>query len=353
MEKIVTAVVGCGKLAGNVHLPNLAENPAVELRYAVDIEPERAKAACEKCGMRAWFTDYRRIFEDKDVRAVMVITSNYAHYEISTDCLNHGLDVFCEKPATVNYELSLKMAEAAARSGRVLEIGVCNRYNRTVELISEMIGRGELGDIYSVFCSFRAFRSIPGLGGEFTTRSISGGGVLIDWGVHFLDLILYALRFPQIRTVTADCSGRLGRDIKNYVYKDMWAGPPDYDGVFDVEDFVSGHVRTDGASVTFIGAWAQNIGKEEMYIDFMGDKGGVRMDYYGGYTLYRPGRGVLETVAADFNRPPMHRQETEAFFNGLMTGKRTRNHIDSVLGSMKLLDAIYRSCEAHREIVIV
>ena len=106
MAKIVTAVVGCGRLANNVHLPNLAGNPDVELRYAVDIIEERARAAAEKYGMKGYFTDYRKLFEDKELRAVMVITSNYAHYEITVDCLKHGLDVFCEKPMTGYYELS-------------------------------------------------------------------------------------------------------------------------------------------------------------------------------------------------------------------------------------------------------
>ena len=62
MAKIVTAVVGCGRLANNVHLPNLSKNPDVELRYAVDIIEERAKAAAEQYGMKGYYTDYRKIF---------------------------------------------------------------------------------------------------------------------------------------------------------------------------------------------------------------------------------------------------------------------------------------------------
>lgn len=353
MAKIVTAVVGCGRLANNVHLPNLANNPDVELRYAVDIIEERAKAAAEKYGMKGYFTDYRKLFEDKELRAVMVITSNYAHYEITVDCLKHGLDVFCEKPMTVNYELSKKMAEAAHESGRTLEIGVCNRYNRTVEIIRDKIASGELGKVYAVYCSFRSFRSIPGLGGEFTTKAVSGGGALIDWGVHFLDLILYALGFPKVKTVSADTSGLLGKDMKAYTYKNMWAGPPDYNGTFDVDDYVSGHIRTDvGAAITFVGAWAQNIGEEEMFIDFMGDKAGIRMDYYGAFTEYRGENGVLEKINADFDRPPMHNTETVRFFEALKTGEKTRNYVDNVLETMRLLDAVYESADKKREVVL-
>jgi predicted dehydrogenase len=45
--------------------------------------------------------------------------------------------------------------------------------------------------------AFRAHRSIPGLGGAFTTKAIAGGGALIDWGVHYLDIVMYCLRRPQ------------------------------------------------------------------------------------------------------------------------------------------------------------
>ena len=60
-------------------------------------------------------------------------------------------------------------------------------------MIKDWIEQGKFGNVYHVYCSFRSFRSIPGLGGAFTTKEQSGGGVLIDWGVHFFDIILYVL----------------------------------------------------------------------------------------------------------------------------------------------------------------
>ena len=83
-----------------------------------------------------------------------------------------------------------EMAKMADKCGKILNIGVCNRYHKSVEMLEEMNREGKFGNIYHIYCSFRAFRCIPGLGGAFTTKAQSGGGVLIDWGVHFLDLIL-------------------------------------------------------------------------------------------------------------------------------------------------------------------
>ena len=355
MAKIVTAVVGCGRLANNVHLPNLANNPDVELRYAVDIIEERAKAAAEKYGMKGYFTDYRKLFEDKELRAVMVITSNYAHYEITVDCLKHGLDVFCEKPMTVNYELSKKMAEAAHESGRTLEIGVCNRYNRTVEIIRDKIASGELGKVYAVYCSFRSFRSIPGLGGEFTTKAVSGGGALIDWGVHFLDLILYALGFPKVKTVSADTSGLLGKDMKAYTYKNMWAGPPDYNGTYDVEEYVTGFIRTDKATISLNGSWAENINDPaSTFIEFIGDKGGIKLTYGGGFTFFGTKDGKLwqETpeIKVDNMFNDMFYEELKAFVECVNSGEHIRSYVDNNLITAQMMQGLYDSAELGKEV---
>ena len=70
---------------------------------------------------------------DPEVEAVWVLTPNFAHYTVTMDALRAGKHVFCEKPITVNYELSTEMAREAESRGLMLNIGVCNRYHRSVE----------------------------------------------------------------------------------------------------------------------------------------------------------------------------------------------------------------------------
>ncbi len=85
------------------------------------------------------------------------------HKAVAEKPLKAGKHVFCEKPITVNYELSCEMAEEANKRGLMLNIGVCNRYNKSIEMLEEMNREGKFGNIYHVYCSFRSFRSIPGL----------------------------------------------------------------------------------------------------------------------------------------------------------------------------------------------
>ena len=351
MDKMKIAVIGCGKIANDAHLGPLSAMKNVEIGYAADLIEARARSACEKFGAKKAITDYRIALEDRELQAVYVLTPNYSHYTVTMDALKAGKHVFCEKPITNNYALAREMADEAKKQNRILNIGVCNRYHRSVELIKEYVENGRLGDMYHIYCSFRCYRSIPGLGGAFTSKKDSGGGVLIDWGIHFLDLILY-ITGVKIRTVSANAYNKLGRDIPAYVFKDMWAGPPVPDGICDVEDMVTGFIRTSGPSISFNGAWAQNIDEREMFIDFMGDRGGIRLDYGKSFTFYTADNGLLQSVKPDYHIPDMYEREDLRFIEAARKGLKTRSYIDEVLESARLLDAIYESAEKQAEIVL-
>ena len=294
--------------------------------------------------------DYKQVLLDPEVDAVFVLTPNHAHYTITMDALRSGKHVMCEKPVTVSYALSVEMAEEAEKQGKILNIGVCNRYHRSVELLEDMNRRGELGNLYHIYCSFRSFRSIPGLGGAFTDKAQSGGGVLIDWGIHFLDLILYVLGGAKLKNVTCDAYSEMAKNMKEYRYHSMWAeDTADIEnGINDVDDFISGYIRTDKASISFNGAWAQNIDEDEMFIDFLGDKKGVRLAY--GAQLKITDASTLQTITTEHEIPGMYLREDEAFIESVQTGERNRNYITNILESMKLLDYLYRSAEAREEI---
>ena len=242
------------------------------------------------------------------------------------------------------------MQKAQHKSGKVLDIGVVNRFNTNVNKIKEFIDKGKLGEIYSVYISFRSYRSIPGLGGAFTTNAIAGGGVLIDWGVHFLDIVMYCCGDPKAKTVSAEKFSRLGRNIGSYVYTDMWAGPPVKEGIYDVEEGITGLIRSEGPVITFNGAWAQNIGEDEMFIDFIGDKAGIRLTYGGDFVFYGTENGMLTKTEYSSKSSQMFENEINAFIECIKSGERLPSHIDTNIITAKLIDAIYRSADLHKEV---
>lgn len=347
------AVIGCGRIANLAHFPALSQIDEVRIKYACDLIEEEAQAVKEKFPkVENVITDYKAALADPEVEAVYVLTPNYAHYTVTMDALAAGKHVFCEKPITVNYALSCEMAEAAKKAGKILNIGVCNRYHKSVEMLEQMNKEGKFGNIYHVYCSFRSFRSIPGLGGAFTTKAMAGGGVLIDWGIHFLDLILYVLGGAKLKTVTCNAYNEMAKDMKSYKYTGMWAeDTADIEnGTNDVDDMITGFVRTDKATISFNGAWAQNIKRDEMFIDFMGDKCGARLTYGGKFEIYDG--ATLETVQPEYEIPDMYLAEDRAFFHSLETGEKDKNNIDNILESMLLLDRLYRSAEENCEVEI-
>lgn len=345
------AIIGCGAIANGAHIPAYMKNPEAEIKYFCDIIPERAQAAVEKYGCGTAVTDYHDVLTDPEVVAVSICTPNLMHSVISIDAMRAGKHVLCEKPTARTYAEALEMQKVQHETGMTLNIGVCNRFNDSVRRIKQYIDDGKLGTVHHVYVSFRAHRSIPGLGGAFTTKAIAGGGALIDWGVHYLDIVMYCTGDPTPKTVTGEAFCKLGKDMPNYVYKNMWSeNTKDLHGTYDVDDSVTALIRTSGPVITVNGAWAQNIGVADQYIDFMGDKGGIRLNYGGNFTYYTSEYGSLVSYTPEYNTTNMYENEINAFIDCIKTGEKLTSHVDTAIITAKMMQAIYDSSEKHEEI---
>ncbi len=353
MSKMKIAIIGCGRIANNAHIPAYMKNDEVEIKYFCDILLDKAEACVKQYGCGTAIEDYHQILEDPEIEAVSVCTPNKMHSTISIDCLRAGKHVLCEKPSARTLSEALEMQAAQHETGKVLNIGVVNRFNSAVNRLRDIIQSGELGEIYHIYVSFRAHRSIPGLGGAFTNKSIAGGGVLIDWGVHYLDIVMYCMDDPKPRTVSAKAFSKLGVDMKNYVYESMWSEETkDLNGVYDVDDFVTGFVRTEGPTITFNGAWAQNIGVGEGYIDFIGTKAGARLNYGGDFTVYTTACDSLVSFKPKYKEADMFQNEINSFIRCIKTGENLPSHIDKAIITATMMQAMYDSSEQDREIVL-
>jgi len=351
MSILNAAIIGCNTIAQLAHMPAYqAASDLCKVRYFVDLNRDTAAKLRDQYGSGVVVTDYREILDDNRLDCVSVCTPNATHAPISIDFLRAGKHVFCEKPAAMNAQLAHAMQKAADENGKLLNIGVCMRYDTAVEKVHDMIASGALGDIYHIYCSFRAHRAIPGLGGAFTRKSLSGGGTLIDWGVHYLDLIAYCIGEPEFKTVSANAYSKLGNPIADYVCKEMWAGPRRPDGIYDVEDFITGLIRTEGPSITFNGAWAQNIGEEAKFIEFLGTKGGIKLQYQGDFVYYSAINGMLSETRYDFNHANFYDAEIRDFLECIPTGTKNRASIDHAVLTSELIDMIYESAEKGCEI---
>jgi predicted dehydrogenase len=165
-----------------------------------------------------------------------------------------------------------------------------------------------------------------------------------------VDLALYCTGFPKPLTITGVSHSVLGRDPRSYVYTSMWAGPPDYDGIYDVEEHVSGILRTDGPAISFEGAWAQGVDEQVMHVDFHGNKGGIRLNYGGDFIQYGWRDGALYQTRPTLTPRNMYQTQIDSFVHCAAEGKASPASIESVIVSQHVIDLFYSSSKVGKEL---
>lgn len=151
-KKLKIAIIGNGGIARNAHAPAYEKMDNVEIVGACDIIEERAKAMAERFGAKFYTTDYKEIFNIEGLDAVDICTPNYFHSVIAVDALEHGLNVFCEKPDAINVEEAKKMKAAAEKSGKVLMVMRNNRFMEVSSYVKSFVEEGKMGEVYTARC---------------------------------------------------------------------------------------------------------------------------------------------------------------------------------------------------------
>ena len=259
MKKLRIGIVGVGSIARVAHICSYNGMEDVEIVAVSDIVPEKMNydqipATAKK------YADYREMLEKESLDAVDICTPNDLHSEIAVYALEHGKHVFCEKPDAISFEERKRMSEAQQKSGKVLMVMRNNRHTAGSLYLKKCVEAGEFGEIYAGRCGWIRRRGIPGKGGWFTTKSRSGGGPLIDLGVHMLDLAIYLMGNPKAVAVSGStyCKFAEADDISDSEHSSF--GEKKEDGIFDVEDLATGFIRFEnGASLQVEFSWASNI----------------------------------------------------------------------------------------------
>ena len=190
-QKLKIAIIGAGGICKYAHAPAYLNMDNVEIVGVCDLVEERAQETADLFGAKVVTTDYKEILKIEGLDAVDICTPNYMHSVIAVEALNAGINVFCEKPDAVSVAEAEKMKAAAEASGKTLMVMRNNRYLGISSYLKQYIADGKMGNIYAARCGWQRRRGIPGKGGWFTTKEQSGGGPLIDLGVHVLDLTRY------------------------------------------------------------------------------------------------------------------------------------------------------------------
>lgn len=350
-KKLRVAAIGTGSIFKGAHLQPWLDHPGVELAALCDIVESKAKALGKQHGIARTFKNYRDVLKLKDVDVVDVCTPNKLHSEITVAALEAGKHVVCEKPDAINPVEAKRMADAAKASGKTLMVMRNNRFRPDSQFLKRYIEAGLMGDIYTGRCGWIRRRGIPGKGGWFTTKEQSGGGPLIDLGVHMMDLAIWLMGNPRPVAVSGATYCKFGNsDTQPGGWGEAVEG-----GIFDVEDLATGFIRFDnGATLQVEFSWASNIDKEINFVELRGEKAGACLHSDNPLKIFTEIEGTLCDIAPRVAAGvwSVHGLYLYHFVDVVLGRAKPMFRPQDGVHMIQILDAIYQSAKTGREVVL-
>lgn len=331
MEKIKVGVIGLGGVAQLVHLPNLIKLPNAEISAVSEINKNRLQTISNKFHIKERFTNYKEMLEKSDIEAVIIATPTNTHKEIAIDCLQAGKDVLVEKPLSRTYLEAKQVAEVAKKTKRKLMVGMNLRYRPDAMLLRSLINSNEIGEPFYVKCGW--VRKQSSSEKWFTNKESSGGGVIIDLGIHLLDLVLWLLGYPEVSSVATT----------NF-----------YHNTKNVEDTSISCIKCKNSAVINLEvSWSLPVEKDHFFFDVYGTKGSFSSTPLRLYKKIE--NDYINLTPTQIDSPPVlfkksYLNELKSFFGAIKGLNPVFSSGDEAVHRMKVVEAMYESAKKKQEI---
>jgi predicted dehydrogenase len=351
MGKLKIGVIGAGSIS-DMHLQSYEKNERVELYAVCDMNIKRAEEKATKYGAVKYYDDYHSLLTDETIDAVSICTWNNSHAEITIAALKAGKHVLVEKPLCTSVEEAKKIEETVKQTGKVLQVGFVRRYASNTKLLKEFIDADELGEIY--YAKASCLRRLGNPGGWFSDKERSGGGPLIDIGVHVIDICWYLMGKPKVKSITGNTYFKLGNrsNVKNLSFYKA----ADYDPEKNtVEDLANALIRFEnGASLMVDVSFTLHAKKDEITVKLFGEKGGVEVEPELSIITEKHNTILNATPQVDsltFDFIQGFQNEINHFVLTCLDETETLSPVEDGVEMMKILCGIYESSEKGIEIV--
>jgi predicted dehydrogenase len=261
-----------------------------------------------------------------------------------------GAHVMFAKPMAMNPGECQRMIDAARKAGVKLAVGFQYRYHPYTEYLRQSREAGTFGNILFMKCRALRRRGIPNWG-VFGQMALQGGGPMIDIGVHVIEMAHYLMGAPRPVAASGNTWTYMGN--KASAIASQWPGW-DYK-TYTVEDLAIGQVRFENGAILQIEAsFAGHIEKDVWNLSFMGDKGGGQWDPPMVFTD-RAGHMVNEGpgwISPKTDFPTLFQYKLRNWVDACLKGTELRAPGEAGLAVQKMLDGVYRSAEAGKEVGI-
>lgn len=199
MKQYKAAIVGYGGM-GHWHKNGILKTDRIRFAGVYDINPERM-ALAQKDGIEKAYASYEELLADKDIDLVVVATPNNFHLPLVCQALEAGKLTICEKPVAMSSAELQQMMDTAKRTGTPFTIHQNRRVDADFCEMRDVVESGKLGDVFEIESRVTGSRGIPD---GWRQYAVAGGGMMLDWGVHLIDQMLYMMPEKKVTSVYCD-----------------------------------------------------------------------------------------------------------------------------------------------------
>lgn len=341
-DTVRVGIAGAG-WPGQAHARGYAASGGFKIVAVADLIPSRREKLQAEHKVARTYSDARELIGDKDVDAVSICLPTYLHAPIAAAALRAGKHVVCEKPPALNGKEARQIESAARKAQKVVLYAVQRRFGGHEQAAKQAIVKGYAGTIYHARCGWMRTRGIPiGTDGWFTDRSRSGGGALMDVGVHALDLAWHLLGQPRPESVFG---------VVHQRFREL--APSDVK--FDVDDAAAAMIRFEGGtSLELSASWAINQPPQQQgtFCRLHGDKGAVDVYTPGGAMLHRSFGAKGDSKATPLKPPKMvlHAAMMRHFRECILGKAQPLMGVGEGATLMAMVDAIYKSADTGKAV---
>ncbi|TDF91234.1 Gfo/Idh/MocA family protein [Paenibacillus piri] len=351
MNKIRLGVIGAGNI-GNVHMTIFKQLPDdVIITATTDMYLPLAEKRAAEHGIPKVCKTADELIADPDIDAVVIGVPNQWHAPIAVKALQAGKHVLLEKPMAIDVASAREIVRAQRESGKVLMIPHQMRWEWLPLQVKEQVDKGALGHIYNAKVGWFRRKGIPGWGTWFTKREESGGGPLIDIGVHMLDLGFFFMGDRKPVSVYGSTYAEFGPKKRGI---GTW-GTPNWDGHFDVEDLATALIKMDdGSTLSLEVSWAVHMDTDSQhFIHLMGSDGGASIRGNQGKLLTESfDRATEVTLTPPANDEGGRIRVSRHFIECIREGKQPTTSAMAGFTNNLILDAIYESSRTGHEVIL-
>ena len=341
-------LIGYGGM-GEWHVRQLCSMPDFEVASVYDIDPARLeKAEADKLQT---VSSPEEMFRDEGISAILLAVPNNFHKELSIAAMERGKNVICEKPVMMNSRELEEVMAVRDRTGRLFSVHQNRRWDKDFLTVKKLLEDGTLGTPFYIESRVQGAKGIPG---DWRCVKEAGGGMLLDWGVHLIDQLLWMAGSP----VT---------EVYAHLLSVKFPGVDDnFKLLMRFENGLSALAEVDTYTFIPLPRWHISGDKGTAQIDDFACEGRIvragtaemRWDQGIVYTAAGPTRTMAPRPRETLEELPLPVPETDArdyyrMFRDADLGKGPLTvTAEQALRVMRVIDAAFESAETHRSVSV-